>query len=259
MSQYKSVTQAELSTYLSELFRLREYEDYGPNGLQIEGKAEIKKMAFAVSATADTVAKAVEHQVCALIVHHGLFWKFHGPRPITGTFAKRVTPLIKNEVNLYGLHLPLDGHPILGNAASLAKLIGLSELEDFGQRAGLPTGIKGKFLIPLKALELKEKLAGILNHPVMHSSPNDDDQIYSMGIITGGANSEWKLAHKDGLDSYLTGEMSEHDWNEAKEAGVHMFAGGHHATERFGIMALKEHLASRFQVETLFFDSENPA
>lgn len=259
MGQYKSVTQEELSSYLTELFRLREYEDYGPNGLQIEGKSEIKKIAFAVSATADTVEKALEHKVCALIVHHGLFWKFHGPRAITGAFAKRVSPLIRNEINLYGLHLPLDGHPVLGNAASLAKLIGLSELEDFGLRGGLPTGIKGKFLNPVKSSALKEKLEGILKHSVMHSSPGDEDLIYSMGIITGGANSSWALAQKEGLDSYLTGEMSEHDWNEAKEGGVHMYAGGHHATERFGIQALREHLASRYQVETIFFDSENPA
>ncbi len=259
MSQKKSVSRQELTSYLTELFRLREYEDYGPNGLQIEGRDQIEKIAFAVSATAHTVSEAVKQKADALIVHHGLFWKFHGPRAITGTFAKRVSPLIKNDINLYGLHLPLDGHPVLGNAATLANLLGLKDLEDFGLRSGLPTGIKGKFLTPIKASALKEKLAGVLKHTVMHSSPDDNQDIFTMGIITGGANSEWKLAQREGLDSYLTGEMSEHDWNEAQEAGMHMYAGGHHATERFGVQSLMEHLKSRYQIEAVFFDSENPA
>lgn len=259
MGKKNSVTRQELSSYLNELFRIKEYDDYGPNGLQIEGQELISKIAFAVSATADTVQKAVTEKADALIVHHGLFWKFHGPRAITGTFAKRVSPLIRNEINLYGLHLPLDGHPVLGNAASLAKLLGLQDLEDFGLRNGVPTGIKGNFLTPIKASDLALKLEKTLDHKVMHSSPDDNQEIFSMGIITGGANSEWKLAAKEGLDSYLTGEMSEHDWNEAKEGGMHMYAGGHHATEKFGIQSLKDHLRDRFEIETVFFDSENPA
>lgn len=255
------LNQTELQKYLGELLRAYEYDDYGPNGLQIEANdpcAPITKIAFAVSATRDSIEKCVEQGAQALIVHHGLFWKFHGPKTITGPFAKRVKPLIQNNIALFGYHLPLDGHPEVGNAASIAKELGLEELAPFGMRGLLPTGIKGKFKTPLAAHELKTKIENLLSHKALHAI-GEKKLISSMGIITGGANSEWKEALKAGLDSYLTGEMSEHDWNEASEAGVHMFAAGHHATEKLGIQALMRNIAQSFQVETLFIDSENPA
>ena len=195
----------------------------------------------------------------ALIVHHGLFWKFHGPKTITGPFAKRVKPLIENNISLLGYHLPLDGHPTLGNAATVAELLELSDLAPFGLRGVMPTGIKGKFKISVSASTLKEKMERALSHSVLHACPNGDSPITTLSIITGGANGEWKQAWREGLDAYLTGEMSEHDWNEAREAGIHMFAGGHHATERFGIQALMQHLVQKYAVEAVFIDSENPA
>ena len=195
----------------------------------------------------------------ALIVHHGLFWKFHGTRTITKAFGNRVRPLIKNDINLLGYHLPLDAHLEIGNAISLANKIGVSNVKPFGDHKGSPTGIQGTIGIKLKASELKNKLETILNHSVLHSSPDDDQIIQSIGIITGGANSDWILAQKNNLDAFLTGEMSEHDWHEAKESEVHMFAGGHNATEKFGPLSLMDHISHRFKIDCEFIDSENPA
>lgn len=251
--------QKEISKYLTKLLNVREFTDYCPNGLQVEGSEKISKMAFAVSATADSVEKAVEWGADALVVHHGLFWKFHGTKPVVGPFAKRVKPLIKNDINLYGYHLPLDAHIEIGNAAAVASKIGLIDLKPFGDHKGSPTGVSGKFKTPIKANDLQKTLASILNHQVNLASPNENDEIRSMGIITGGANGDWALALREGLDSYLTGEMSEHDWHESSEAGIHMFAGGHHATEQFGIQNLQENLEKKFKVETIYIDSNNPA
>ncbi len=249
----------ELTNFLNQLLNIESFSDYGPNGLQIEGKEEIKKIAFAVSATRDSVEKSCNENADALIVHHGLFWKFHGPRSITGAFGKRVRPLIKNDINLIGYHLPLDAHIEYGNAAAIAKRLGMSELEPFGDRKGAPLGVKAKFKDPIDPEQLQLKLQSILNHQVIHSCPNKSP-ITSMGIITGGANSDWIDAQRDGLDAYLTGEISEHDWHEAKEGDIHFFAGGHNATEQFGVQELMELIKKKHpKVECVYLPSDNPA
>lgn len=247
-----------LTDHLNSIYKTHSYKDYGPNGLQIEGKNEINKIGLSVSATKESIEHAVENNCDALIVHHGLFWKFHGPRAIKGSFAKRVIPLIKNEINLYGFHLPMDGHPELGNAAFIAKLLGAEISGGFGDYEGMPTGVKVKFKSGIKPNALKEALQQKLNHSIIHSCPNDE-LIHGLGIITGGANGGWRECLRENLDAYLTGEISEHDYHEAKEEGIHFYAGGHHATERGGVLQLKDHLQSKFNLECVFFDSNNPA
>jgi dinuclear metal center YbgI/SA1388 family protein len=251
----------ELETFFKTLLKPELFDDYCPNGLQIEGRDEIKKIVFAVSATRESAEYAAKVKADALIVHHGVFWKFHGTRPLTGPFARRVFPLIKNDINLFGYHLPLDGHVEVGNAASVAKLIGLSHLAPFGNYKGVPTGIMGEFSSPLQATEVKKLLEEKLSHSVLYSNPTETDGIIKkIGIITGGANSEWREAKKLGLDAYITGEMSEHDYHESRESGVHMFAGGHHATEKFGIQALMSLVQKEFpSLECEYLDSSNPA
>jgi dinuclear metal center YbgI/SA1388 family protein len=253
-----TITRDQLTHYLTKLLKPELYQDYGPNGLQIEGTEEVKKIAFAVSATRNSINECIEQKADALIVHHGLFWKFHGVRTLTDSFGKRVLPLARHHVNLYSYHLPLDAHLECGNAATLAEKIGLTKLSAFGDHKGMPTGVKGVFQKPLRPCELKEKLEGLLDHQVLHSAPQEK-VISSMGIITGGANGDWVHAQTAKLDAYLTGEMSEHDWHEAQEGGVHMFAGGHHATEKFGIQALQKMIEEEFSIETLYIDSPNPA
>ena len=253
-----TVSTRELEAFLSQHLNTRDFQDYGPNGLQIEGKSQISKIAFAVSAQRDSVSKAVELGADAMIVHHGLFWKFHGVRTITGSFAKRVKPLIKNDINLFGFHLPLDAHIEDGNAAAIAKKLDLVELAPYGDHKGMPTGVQGKFKDPISPTDLKNKFKKILNHEVIHSEPNEE-LIHSIGIITGGANSDWRYCVREGLDAYLTGEMSEHDWHESREEGIHFFAGGHNATERFGVLALKQLIEDKYKIECVFIDSSNPA
>jgi dinuclear metal center YbgI/SA1388 family protein len=250
----------ELELFLKNLLRPELYDDYCPNGLQIEGKTIIKKILFSVSATRESTEHAVLINADALIVHHGVFWKFHGTKTLTGPFAKRLFPLIKSEINLLAYHLPLDGHLEIGNAAVLARLLGLTELESFGMYKGASTGVKGKFTKGLTPLELINKLNEKLQHSILYSNPLEANSVIkSVGIISGGANSEWKEAFKQGLDAYITGEMSEHDYHESRESGMHMFAGGHHATEKFGILALMDVIQKKFpQVECSFLDSDNP-
>lgn len=254
-----SISRNRLAEFLDALLNPGAVADYGPNGLQIEGREEIRRVAFAVSATAQSVAAAADWRADALIVHHGLFWKFHGVRPLTGPFARRVFPLVRHQISLFAYHLPLDAHPEVGNAAVLGNLIGLSGQLPFGDHQGCPTGIRGVLSPPLSAGALRERLAEILEHTVVLATPDVSAPVASVGIITGGANGGWAEAAKAGLDAYITGEMSEHDWHEAQEAGIHMYAGGHNATERFGIQALMERVEREFGVECRFIPSDNPA
>ncbi len=252
------INRDELKSYLNKLLECRLYQDYGPNGLQIEGKKKIKKIAFAVSATKDSIEKTIENKCDTLIVHHGLFWKFHGVRTITGTFAKRVLPLCQNEINLFGYHLPLDANIVLGNAKSLGEKLGMRNFQAFGDYKKMPTGVWGE-MDEILVTDLERKIGEICQHSVLTSTHNRNTKIKTMGIITGGANNDWFHSEKLGLDAFLTGEMSEHNWNEAKEAEITMFAAGHHATERFGIQSLMEHIQNKYQINCVFFDSENPA
>ncbi|EQC48046.1 Nif3-like dinuclear metal center hexameric protein [Bacteriovorax sp. Seq25_V] len=255
----KTIERSELEKFFDVILSPQQYKDYGPNGLQIEGVEHISKIAFAVSAQKKSIEKAVEMGCQCLVVHHGLFWSFHGPRTITKSFAKRIKPLVQNDINLFGYHLPLDGHIEFGNAATLAKKLGLTNLHPFGDYKGMPTGVKGVFAEPKAPEEVKEIIATAVEHSVLHSNAEDRPQIKSVGIITGGANSGWKDAYNEGLDAYLTGEMSEHDYHEARESDVHMFAAGHNATEKFGIKALMGLVEKNFEVECVFIDSSNPA
>ncbi|MDI1279137.1 Nif3-like dinuclear metal center hexameric protein [Methylobacter sp.] len=253
------ISRAQLNDYYQALLRPETYADYCHNGLQIEGAEHIERIAFAVSATRDSINQAVENKADALVVHHGLFWTFHGAKPLTGAFAQRVFPLVKNNINLIAYHLPLDGHPDIGNAATLGRLIDCNQQQPFGDYKGSATGIKGGLDQPLTAAALQQKLEAVLKHNVILATPDHKALIRSVGIITGGANNEWRLAEKERLDAYITGEISEHDWHESQEAGIHMFAGGHSATEQFGIQALMEKTRQQFVEECFFIDSENPA
>jgi len=253
------ISQQLLEHFFTNLLSPDSYADYCPNGLQIEGAPQISKVAFAVSATKYSIEQAIEHNADALVVHHGLFWKFHGPKTLTGAFAKRVFPLIKNDINLFAYHLPLDGHAEIGNAAILGILLDCVDQQAFGDYKGVATGIKGVLEQPLSATDLARKLEDVLEHPVILASADKEQLIRSIGIITGGANNEWQLAKKQGLDAYITGEISEHDWHESQESGVHMFAGGHNATEQFGIQALMIKTQQQFDLPCVFISSENPA
>lgn len=254
-----SLKQIDCLTYLNKLLSPEIFDDYAPNGLQVEGKDNLKSLAFAVSATQESIEKAIKLKADALIVHHGVLWKHQGARPISGPWGKRIKELIKNELNLFAYHLPLDAHFEIGNARAFADELSMKKLAPFALYKKQPLGIKGELSKPLKAKDLKTKLAQICRPDIILSTPNENALIKSIGIITGGANNEWTSALNDKLDAYITGEISEYNWHDAKEAGIHYFACGHHASERFGIMALMNRMKKDYpKIKMQFIDSENP-
>jgi dinuclear metal center YbgI/SA1388 family protein len=255
-----SIHRNDLIMFFNTLLSSLEFEDYGPNGLQIEGKEWIKKVAFSVSATQESLHKAASWNADALIVHHGVLWKHQGARPITGAWGKRIKMAIEQDLNLMAYHLPLDAHLEIGTAAALAKKLNIENLQAFGTFKKKNLGAKGKLQQPLKVEDFKILMEKTLNHPVIMASSNTESMIESVGIITGGANHEWTFALEDQLDAYVTGEISEYNWHDAKEAGIHFFSGGHHATEKFGVISLMEYFKSKKpDCEVLFIDSLNPA
>jgi dinuclear metal center YbgI/SA1388 family protein len=255
-----AVSQITLASYFSQLLAPELFEDYAPNGLQVDGKPHLKRLAFAVSATQESIRGALAWGADGLVVHHGIFWKHQGARPIIGGWGERVKLAVKNDLNLFAYHLPLDAHVEVGNAAALARALKLQRVEAFAMYKRCPLGVKGLLPEPRTAADLRKELTALLRHPVILASPDEGREIRSIGVITGGANNEWIRAKEEGLDAFLTGEISEYNWHDAIEAGVHYFAGGHHATERPGIIALMEKVRRDFpDLAVEFFDSKNPA
>ena len=249
----------DLENYLNDLLQVHSFSDYCPNGLQVEGNPKIRKLPFAVSATIESITKAAEHKADALIVHHGILWDHQGAKKITGSFGKRIKLLIENKINLYAYHLPLDGHPTLGNAAQIAQELKLKKLKPFAQFKNQFIGISGTFSPPISADKLTTLLENKLNHPII-STANGNKMIASLGIVTGGANKYFDHALESGLDAFLTGEISEHNWNDAKESEAIYLAGGHYATEQWGVLALQKNLKKKFnKVDSFYIPSLNPA
>jgi dinuclear metal center YbgI/SA1388 family protein len=231
--------------------------DYGPNGLQVEGREEIRKIVTGVSACQELFVRAREAGADAVLVHHGLFWEGM-PRQLTGIQYRRVAELIRGEMNLLAYHLPLDRHLEVGNNAVAGRQLGLEEIEPFGLHDGLPVGVKGRFPQAIPAAELLARTRRIYaQEPLAYMS--GPDSVSTLGIISGGGQREFYTAIEEGLDAYITGEVTEWVMNVAREARVHYLAAGHYATERFGAQALGEHLRERFGVEVEFIDVPNPA
>lgn len=245
----------DLVAYLDQYLDARG-RDYGPNGLQVEGKEEVRKIVTGVSACQELFVRAREAGADAVLVHHGLFWDGM-PRTLTGFQYRRVAELIRSEMSLIAYHLPLDRHPELGNNAIAGRAFGLVNLEPFGLHEGLPVGFKGRFPEPIAAAELVERCRRVYDQEPL-AFLGGSDPVRSLGIISGGAQRELYQAIDDGLDAYVTGEVSEWVMNVTREAGIHYLAAGHYATERLGIRALGEHLAERFGLEAEFIDVPNP-
>lgn len=245
----------ELTNFLNTYLFVNDFKDYGPNGLQVEGRAEINKIVTGVSASVELFQKALEEGADAIIVHHGIIWNFE--RPVySGGYKKRVKILLENDINLYGFHLPLDAHPEVGNNARLAKLLPLESLEPFGEYQGNHIGYKGSCK-PTHAMDLFDLIKAEIN-PDALIFPYGPDKVHTVGIISGGAQKQVTEAVLQGLDLYLTGEVSEHILHYVKEEEIHFVAAGHHATERFGVRALGAKLADEFGLEVTYIDIPNP-
>jgi len=251
-----SISLQALVSYLDGFLDTARGRDYGPNGLQVEGKEEIRKVITGVSSCQELFVRAREAGADAVLVHHGLFWEGM-PRTLTGFQYRRVAELIRGEMSLIAYHLPLDRHPEVGNNAVAGREFGLSDLEPFGLHEGLPIGFKGRFPESISAAELTARCRRAYGQEPL-AFLNGPDPLSSLGIISGGAQRELHDAIADGLDAYITGEVSEWVMNVAREAGIHYLAAGHYATERLGIRALGEHLREKFEIEAEFIDVPNP-
>ncbi|NVD06079.1 Nif3-like dinuclear metal center hexameric protein [Vibrio sp. JPW-9-11-11] len=247
----------QLESILNQKLSPQLVKDYAPNGLQVEGSSTIKHIVTGVTASQALIDKAIELNADALVVHHGYFWKGE-PEPIRGMKGKRIRTLIKNDINLYGYHLPLDIHPELGNNAQLA---GLLDIEVEGGMEGHEQSVAmfGRLKQPLSGSELADKIDRVLNRSPLHIAPEQANKpIETLGWCTGGGQDYIELAVKLGLDAFISGEISERTTYTAREMGVHYFAAGHHATERYGVKALGEWLAEEHGVEVTFIDIDNP-
>ncbi|MFZ5467132.1 MAG: Nif3-like dinuclear metal center hexameric protein [Pseudomonadota bacterium] len=246
-----------LLSYCDGLLNVGAFADYAPNGLQVEGRTGIGRIVSGVTASQALLDAAVEFKADAVLVHHGYFWKGEDAR-ITGMKRRRLATLLRHDINLIAYHLPLDGHPTLGNNARWARALGLVDTRGFLGKPGAEIGVRGALPEAVSGGELARMLEILLGRPVLHVAGHDRP-IRSLGLCSGGAQGYIGEAASLGLDAYLTGEVSEHTVHVAREMGIHFYACGHHATERFGVRALGEHLAERFGLEHCFVDIDNPA
>ncbi|MBO2552817.1 Nif3-like dinuclear metal center hexameric protein [Shewanella algae] len=245
----------ELRQYLHELLQLDKFRDYAPNGLQVEGKGEIRKIVTGVTACQALIDRTVEAGADALLVHHGFFWK-NEPEVLTGMKQRRIKTLLLNDINLFGYHLPLDAHPVLGNNAELGRVLGVIEPEAVETVAqGLLW--QGVLDSPMTAKDLSALLEQRLGQAPLHLDGGERN-IQKLAWCTGGAQDYIDAAAALGVDAFISGEASERTFHSAVEQGIHYFGAGHHATERFGIKALGEHLAREFELEHEFIDIPNP-
>ncbi|MBI1175404.1 MAG: Nif3-like dinuclear metal center hexameric protein [Sideroxydans sp.] len=243
----------ELRDYIASLLEIGRFRDYCPNGVQVEGRAQVLKIASGVTASQRLLEAATAWGADAVLVHHGYFWRGEDAA-ISGIKKRRVAHLLQHDVSLLAYHLPLDAHAELGNNAQLARRLGFVELGRFGEQ---DIACHGDLVQP-------QTLAGLTRHiaDTLQREPQvigeEGRTIRRMAWCTGAAQGYFMQAVELGVDAFLTGEISEQNVHVAEEAGVAFIAAGHHATERYGVQALGEHLAARFALEHRFFDMDVP-
>jgi len=245
-----------LERYLNEFLKVKKVRDYCPNGLQVEGKREIRRVVVSVSASFELFEKAAASGADTIIVHHGLLWDKQD-RVVRGGFRRRLSFLLEHDMNLFAFHLPLDCHPILGNNALAVQALGLSALRPFGEHNGQLIGFCGRFRRPVSSDGLYDKIRDLYGSQPLHFAYGPKS-VSTLGIISGGAQEDIHDAIKEGLDAYVTGEVSEYVMQVAKEAGIHFLAAGHYATERIGIRALGAHVAAKFRLPVEYIDVPVP-
>ena len=251
------VTQlVQVISYLDELLEIENFQDYGPNGLQVPGADELNVVATGVSAHLELFEQASSAGAQLVVAHHGLFWDFH-PRSISPTMKRRLRVLFDNDISLAGYHLPLDAHPEVGNNALICQALGLERAEPFGEHRGRTVGFVGRSSEGVPFAELRGRCATVFGQEpfVWDTGPK---VVHSVGIVSGGAASSFGEAIALGLDAFLTGEPAEHVMADARESRTHFIAAGHYATETLGVRRLGELLAERFGLEHHFIDAPNP-
>ncbi|OOF70509.1 Nif3-like dinuclear metal center hexameric protein [Rodentibacter caecimuris] len=247
----------ELEQLLNQKLSCERIHDYAPNGLQVEGKPTIHKIITGVTASQALIDYAISRHADALLVHHGYFWKSENPC-IRGMKGRRIKSLLVNDINLYGYHLPLDIHPELGNNACLAQLLGIENLQPL-ESSPVSIPVFGTLKTPMGSDEFARLIEKQLQRQPLICSDNAPALIRKIGICSGGGQGYIDLAANQGCDAFITGEVSEQTIHSAREQGIHFFAAGHHATERYGIKALGEWLSQEYELDVEFKDVDNPA
>lgn len=243
----------ELENHLNQLLDISRFHDYCPNGLQVEGRDSIHILISGVTASLDLLQAAAAAKADAILVHHGYFWRGEDMR-ITGMKNRRITLLITHKINLFAYHLPLDVHPQFGNNAVLGKKLGLIETGRFGDQ---DIAFQGELTQATTLRALGEKISRtLLRKPIMIGDP--DKTIRQIAWCTGAAQNYFETAIRQGVDAFITGEISEQSVHAARESGVAFIAAGHHATERYGVQALGDHIAQKFAIRHQFIDVDNP-
>jgi dinuclear metal center YbgI/SA1388 family protein len=247
------VHRTELDAYLDQYLEVARFRDYCPNGLQVEGRADVGRIVTGVTASLELLRSAIDERADAVLVHHGYFWRGEDAR-IVGIRRSRIALLLENDVNLYAYHLPLDAHPEVGNNAALARVLGFTTTGRFGEQ---DLGLHGE---PADDVTLGS-LAALIEERVGRAPVVVGDasrRVRRIAWCTGAAQSYLEDAVRLGVDAYVSGEISEQTVHLARESGVAYIAAGHHATERYGVQALGAHLAERFGIEHRFVDIPNP-
>lgn len=246
----------EIIAFLDELLDIGAFADMGPNGLQVPGAESVDLVATGVSAHRELFERAAGAGAQLVITHHGLFWDFH-PRTISAAMKERLRILFDAGMSVAGYHLPLDAHPEVGNNALICAALGFERGEPFGEYRGRKVGFVGRSTDGVPIGELRERCATTFGQEpfVWDAGP---ESVRSIGIVSGGAASSFGEAIAEGVDAFLTGEPAEHVMADARENNVHFVAGGHYATETFGVRRLGELLADHFGVEHRFIDIPNP-
>ena len=251
------MNRTDLLAAFDKLLQPERFKDYGPNGLQVEGKAEVRKIVSGVTASLALIEAAVAAQADAIFVHHGLFWRGQ-TGTVTGWMKQRLALLLKHDINLYAYHLPLDAHSELGNNAQLGLQLGLTATSRFGdQNLGFLGGKTdgGSFK---DGFELSDHVKKLLNRPVTLVNPVQE-AIKNIAWCAGGAQGYFEAAIAAGADAFITGEISEPQAHYAREMNVSFIACGHHASERYGAPAVAAHVAVQRGLAHEFIDIDNPA
>lgn len=247
------VDRAALEATLDGLLQPAAFKDYGPNGLQVEGRTQVRLLVSGVTASLALIDAAIEAGADALLVHHGLFWRGQDGR-LTGWLRQRVARLLAHDINLFAYHLPLDAHADLGNNAQLGAQLGLVADQRFGEQQ---LGFAGP-AAEASLADFTARLAAVVRRsPVV--VPGDGRLLRRVAWCTGGAQGYFEAAIAAGADAFVTGEISEPQAHLARETGVAFLACGHHATERFGASAVGAHVAAQLGLRHHFIDIDNPA
>jgi dinuclear metal center YbgI/SA1388 family protein len=250
------ISRNDLIAFLDEYLACATFSDYAPNGLQVEGRPNIQRICTAVTASEDVIQHAIQWKADALIVHHGYFWRGEDP-VLTGMKRRRIGQLMQHDLNLCAYHLPLDCHYELGNNACIGRILNAQDITRH-MAAKVPNILcKGRLEATTSPDDFYQQLTGKFARKPLHIMGRAK-RIQNIAWCSGGAQDFIEDAYRLNVDAYISGEISERTYYQAKELGLHYFACGHHATERYGVQALGEFLNNRFALDHQFFDSDNP-